>query len=103
MRLIEPIYEISGPESSPFSGGEGRNGPNIHKAHQVTVEKYLEISPKSHKLTLSSCVKRFAIPNRTFLRCVREGEAFPFPACTLDDAVKTMQMIDAISGTGEEA
>ena len=41
--------------------------------------------------------------DRTFLRCVRDGEAFPFPVCTLDDAVKTMEMIDVISGTGEEA
>ncbi len=38
----------------------------------------------------------------TFINCVRAGAALPFPACTLDDAVKTMQMIDAISGTGEE-
>ena len=38
----------------------------------------------------------------TFVRCVRNGAVLPFPACTLDDAVKTMDMIDAISGTGKE-
>ncbi|MEC8993069.1 MAG: Gfo/Idh/MocA family oxidoreductase [Candidatus Latescibacterota bacterium] len=35
----------------------------------------------------------------TFLRCVQTGEPLPFPACDLDDAVKTMQLIDDISGT----
>jgi virulence factor len=35
----------------------------------------------------------------TFIRCVQSGEPLPFPACDLDDAVKTMQLIDAISGT----
>jgi predicted dehydrogenase len=35
----------------------------------------------------------------TFIRCVQSGEPLPFPACDLDDAVKTMQMIDEISGT----
>ncbi|MDP6775717.1 MAG: Gfo/Idh/MocA family oxidoreductase [Candidatus Latescibacteria bacterium] len=38
--------------------------------------------------------------HETFVRCVREDRSFPYPACTLDDAVKTMEMIDAISGTG---
>ena len=37
--------------------------------------------------------------DRTFLRWVQDGGALPFPACSLDDAVKTMEMIDAISGT----
>lgn len=37
----------------------------------------------------------------TFLDCVRTGTPLPFPACTLDDAVKTMAMIDTISETGE--
>lgn len=36
--------------------------------------------------------------DQTFLQWVRDGGALPFPACTLDDAVKTMEMIDAISG-----
>ena len=36
--------------------------------------------------------------DRTFLRWVRNGGALPFPACSLDDALKTMKMIDAISG-----
>jgi virulence factor len=35
----------------------------------------------------------------TFIRCVQSGEPLPFPACGLDDAVKTMQLIDEISGT----
>ena len=35
----------------------------------------------------------------TFLDCVRTGAPLPFPACDLDDAVRTMEMIDAISGT----
>jgi hypothetical protein len=35
----------------------------------------------------------------TFIECVRTGTALPFPACDLDDAVQTMQMIDAIAGT----
>lgn len=37
--------------------------------------------------------------DRTFLRWVRDGGVLPFPACSLDDAVKTMEMIDTISGT----
>ena len=36
--------------------------------------------------------------DRTFLTWVRDGGALPFPACSLDDAVKTMELIDAISG-----
>lgn len=35
----------------------------------------------------------------TFVECVRTGTALPFPACDLDDAVRTVQMIDAIAGT----
>ncbi|MDP7130608.1 MAG: hypothetical protein QF437_08975, partial [Planctomycetota bacterium] len=35
----------------------------------------------------------------TFIRCVQTGGSLPFPACDLDDAVKTMQLIDEISGT----
>jgi len=35
----------------------------------------------------------------TFIRCVQTGGPLPFPACDLDDAVKTMQLIDEISGT----
>ena len=36
--------------------------------------------------------------DRTFLEWVRNGGDLPFPGCTLDDAVKTMELIDAISG-----
>jgi predicted dehydrogenase len=36
--------------------------------------------------------------DQTFLTCVRDNKPLPFPACDLDDAVKTMEMIDAISG-----
>jgi predicted dehydrogenase len=36
--------------------------------------------------------------DRTFLEWVRDGGDLPFPGCSLDDAVKTMEMIDAISG-----
>ncbi len=35
----------------------------------------------------------------TFLKGVQTGEPLPFPACDLDDAVKTMQLIDDVSGT----
>ena len=38
--------------------------------------------------------------DRTFLECVRDGKALTFPACSLDDAVKTMEMIDEIAGSG---
>lgn len=41
----------------------------------------------------------FCRQDRTFLRWVLNGGALPFPACSLDDAVKTMEMIDAISGS----
>lgn len=34
--------------------------------------------------------------DQTFLRSVMDGVPFPDPACTLDDALKTMEMIDAI-------
>jgi predicted dehydrogenase len=37
--------------------------------------------------------------DRTFLQWVQNGGSLPFPSCSLDDAVKTMEMIDAISGT----
>lgn len=40
--------------------------------------------------------------DQTFLRSVIDGVPFPNPACTLDDAVKTMEMIDAICGHSEE-
>ena len=36
--------------------------------------------------------------DQTFLRSVIDGVPFPDPACTLDDAVKTMEMIDTICG-----
>jgi predicted dehydrogenase len=36
--------------------------------------------------------------DRTFLEWVQNGGPLPFPACSLEDAVKTMEMIDAISG-----
>ena len=39
--------------------------------------------------------------DETFVQCVLNGEPLPFPACTLDDAVKTMELIDAIAGTGQ--
>ena len=38
-----------------------------------------------------------------FLDGVRRGAMPPFPACSLDDAVQTMALIDAIAGTGEAA
>ncbi len=37
--------------------------------------------------------------NSTFIQSVRTGEPLPFPACDLEDAVKTMEMIDSIAGT----
>ena len=37
--------------------------------------------------------------DQTFLQCVEAGEPLPFPACDLDDAVKTMELIDQIAGT----
>lgn len=40
----------------------------------------------------------FGRQDRTFLSWVRNGGTLPFPACSLEDAVKTMEMIDAISG-----
>lgn len=36
--------------------------------------------------------------DQTFLRSIIDDVPFPDPACTLDDAVKTMEMIDAICG-----
>ena len=38
--------------------------------------------------------------DQTFLDCVRRSAPLPFPACSLDDAVKTMEMTDLIAGTG---
>ena len=40
--------------------------------------------------------------DETFLECVRHGNPLPFPACDLDDAVKTMEMIDTIAGTKDK-
>ena len=40
--------------------------------------------------------------DRTFLECVQSGRDLPFPGCSLDDAVKTMEMIDAIADTGAD-
>ena len=39
--------------------------------------------------------------DETFVECALGGTPLPFPACSLDDAVKTMELIDAISGTGQ--
>ena len=39
--------------------------------------------------------------DQTFIDCVHSGKPLPFPACTLDDAVKTMELVDAVAGTGE--
>lgn len=39
--------------------------------------------------------------DRTFLDCVRQGRPFPFPACDLDDAARTMALIDRITGQGD--
>jgi predicted dehydrogenase len=36
--------------------------------------------------------------DQTFLKWVLDGGALPFPACSLEDAVGTMEMIDAIVG-----
>lgn len=41
--------------------------------------------------------------SRAFLRAVQTGEPVSFPAPTLDDAVRTMKMIDAITGAEEWA
>ena len=41
--------------------------------------------------------------SRAFLRAVQAGEAVSFPAPTLDDAVRTMKMIDGITGAEEWA
>ena len=38
--------------------------------------------------------------DETFVECVRSGTPLPFPACSLEDAAKTMEMIDVIAGTG---
>ena len=40
--------------------------------------------------------------DQTFLECVRAGKPLPDPACDLEDAIKTMELIDAISGTQDE-
>jgi predicted dehydrogenase len=40
----------------------------------------------------------FLRQDRTFLDCVRSGAPLPFPASDLDDAVKTMELVDAITG-----
>lgn len=39
--------------------------------------------------------------DQTFLRSIIDDASFPNPACTLDDAVKTMELIDAICGHDE--
>jgi len=41
----------------------------------------------------------FCRQDKTFVECVRQGKPLPFPACDLDDAVKTMELIDAVAGT----
>jgi hypothetical protein len=41
----------------------------------------------------------FLRQDRTFLECARTGRPLPFPACDLDEAVKTMELIDQIAGT----
>ncbi|MBI2193610.1 MAG: Gfo/Idh/MocA family oxidoreductase [Planctomycetes bacterium] len=40
----------------------------------------------------------FLKQDRTFLECVRTGLPLPFPACDLEDAARTMALIDMISG-----
>lgn len=36
--------------------------------------------------------------DQAFLQSVRDGAKAPFPACDLEDAVKTMEMVDAVAG-----
>ncbi len=44
----------------------------------------------------------FFLQDQTFIDCVRTGKPLPFPACTLDDAAKTMELVDPVAGTGDE-
>lgn len=49
---------------------------------------------------LDRCYKAgFLRQDQTFLESVRAGQPLPFPACDLDDALQTMEMIDLIDGT----
>lgn len=41
--------------------------------------------------------------DQAFLECVRRGAALPFPACGLEDAARTMELIETIAGTAGEA
>lgn len=37
--------------------------------------------------------------DQCFVECVRHGRPLPFPACDLEDALRTMELVDQISGT----
>ncbi|MBI2503920.1 MAG: Gfo/Idh/MocA family oxidoreductase [Candidatus Latescibacteria bacterium] len=41
--------------------------------------------------------------DQTFLECVRRNTALPFPACGLEDAARTMELIETIAGIAGEA
>lgn len=45
----------------------------------------------------------FFCQDRAFLECVRHGVPLPFPACGLEDAAKTMELIETIAGTAGDA
>ena len=40
--------------------------------------------------------------DQAFLQSVKAGEKAPFPACDLEDALKTMELVDAVAGTSGE-
>ena len=70
--------------------------PVLHRRGRPSVTIELEEIDRRYKAG-------FYRQDETFVKCVVEGTPLPFPACDLDDAVKTMALIDAIAGTGERA
>ena len=86
-------FEVRGIDAT-LTCVNGLNGLRLRRRGQEPVDIELEEIDRRYKAG-------FWRQDRTFLEGVRSGEPLPFPACDLDDAVKTMELVDAIAGTGE--
>ncbi len=75
-----------------LTGDTGRGRPYFHRRGAEPVVLELDEVDRRYKAG-------FWKQDQTFLQWARNGGQLPFPGCALDDAVKTMELIDAVSGT----
>jgi len=84
-------YEVRGPASTLISSRGYSRLTLERRGKESVILEFDEIDQKYKP--------GFYRQDSTFIECVRTGAPLPFPACDPDDAVRTMQMIDAIAGT----